>query len=202
MIRVSGKVYLDLRWSGTEHVPTSGPLLIMANHQSNWDPPLIGGVCEQRRFNYLAKKSLFKFPPLAWLIRSLDAIPIDRDGMGIEGVKETLRRLKRDEAVLVFPEGQRSNTGELEAFMPGFLAFLRRTKAEIVPVGIDGMFESWPRTRPLPQPGRVYIQFGEVMSCAVIDALSDDELTAEVERRIRVCFEQARTMLGKHAAAH
>src|SRR6218665_227944 len=84
-IRVSGKVYWDLGWSGTESVPATGPLLIMANHQSNWDPPLIGSVCEHRSFNYLAKKSLFDFPPLAWLIRSLDAIPIDRDGMGLAG---------------------------------------------------------------------------------------------------------------------
>ena len=70
--------------------------------------------------NYLARESLFKFAPFRWLIRSLDAIPLDRDGIGIAGLKESLRRLKRGEMVLIFPEGRRTSDGKIASFRPGF----------------------------------------------------------------------------------
>ena len=76
--------------------------------------------------NYLARQTLFHFPPLGWLISTLDAIPIDRDGLGLTGIKESLRRLKRGEMVLIFPEGRRSSDGEIATFRPGFTVLAAR----------------------------------------------------------------------------
>ena len=66
-----------------------GGVLVVSNHQSHLDPPLIGIGCP-RRMNYLARDTLFRFAPFAWLIRSVDAIPIDREGIGLGGIKEAL----------------------------------------------------------------------------------------------------------------
>jgi len=194
-VQVGGVAFFGLRSRGQEKVPLTGPLIVVANHQSNGDPPLIGCIPE-RRFAYLAKKSLFNFPPLRWLINSLHAIPIDRDGMGLEGFKQTLKRLKQDDAVLIFPEGQRSWDGEICPLMPGFLGLVRRSKAVLQPVGIAGMHEAWARGTALPKPGRVFVEFGDVIPRDEIERLNDEELLALVDRRIRECYAMAKKMRG------
>ncbi|HEX3725061.1 MAG TPA: lysophospholipid acyltransferase family protein, partial [Pirellulales bacterium] len=68
---------LRVRCRGRRNVPAKGGALVLANHQSHLDPVLVGMACD-RRLNFLARQSLFKFAPLRWLIDSLDAIPIDR----------------------------------------------------------------------------------------------------------------------------
>ncbi|HOU36076.1 MAG TPA: lysophospholipid acyltransferase family protein, partial [Candidatus Omnitrophota bacterium] len=80
---------------------------MVSNHQSHLDPPLVGCGC-RRQMNFLARNTLFRSPLFAKLISSVNAIPIDREGGGLAGLKETLRRLKRGEMVLVFPEGTRT----------------------------------------------------------------------------------------------
>ena len=102
LIYLAGMLAYGVRYSGRKNIPKTGAVLVVSNHQSHFDPPLIGAGC-WRRMNYLARKTLFRFAPLGWLIRSLDAIPIDRDGLGLNGIKESLRRLKRGEMVLIFP---------------------------------------------------------------------------------------------------
>ena len=108
-----------IRVVGREHVPQKQGGLLLSNHQSHLDPVLLGLACD-RRLNYLARESLFRFTPFRWLIQSLDAIPIDREGVGLSGLKETLRRLKQDELVLIFPEGTRTRDGEISPLKPGF----------------------------------------------------------------------------------
>lgn len=180
-----------IRVSGREHVPAEGAALVLSNHQSHFDPVLIGLACD-RRLNYLARQSLFRFPPFRWLIQSLDAIPIHRDGLGLEGLKETLRRLKRGEMVLIFPEGTRTRSGEMGRFKPGFSALAKRADVWLAPVAIDGAFDAWPARRRFPGVSTIYIQFGEPISGAEAQRYEERELVAEVERRIRQCHEIAR----------
>jgi 1-acyl-sn-glycerol-3-phosphate acyltransferase len=142
--------------------------------------------------NYLAKKSLFDRQPLRWLIQHLDAIPIDRSGMGIGGIKETMRRLKRGEYVLMFPEGQRTFDGEMNKLMPGFCALARRTRVPLVPIGFDGAFDAWPRGTLFPKPRRIWMVVGKPITSADYESLSDSELVELLEQRIRQCFDQAR----------
>src|SRR5436190_5947004 len=85
-------VFFRVRCHHRERFPATGGFLLLANHQSYLDPPIIGAIVP-RRINSLARDTLFRNPLFAWLIRSIDAIPIDRDGLGIAGLKETLRRL-------------------------------------------------------------------------------------------------------------
>src|SRR6185369_4246968 len=91
---------------------------------------------------------------------SLDAIPIDRDGLGLAGLKETLKRLKRGEMVLIFPEGTRTPDGQVAPLKPGFCAIARRANVPLVPVAIDGAFDAWPRFSPVPRPATIHVEFG------------------------------------------
>lgn len=191
--RLFGTVCFRLRWTGSENFPTHGGALICANHQSFFDPVLVGLTCD-RRMNYLARDTLFQSPILAPLIRYLDAIPIDREGGGLAGLKETLRRLKAGEQVLIFPEGTRTRDGEVSSLKPGFCAVTRRSKVPLVPVGLDGAYQAWPRTAKLPRLGRMAVVIGEPIAPERIAQLSDDEVVAELETRMKACHAAARAL--------
>lgn len=199
--RLGAVAIFNIRCHGRDKVPPAGGGLVLSNHQSNLDPVIVGLACD-RRLNYVARKSLFRFTPFRWLILSLDAIPIDREGLGLEGLKETLRRLKRGEMVLLFPEGTRSPDGEVHSIKPGFCAVARRAGVPIVPVAMDGSFDSWPRWRLLPRRAVIHVQFGDPISAAEIERLTDDGLVAEVERRIRACHGAARASRTRAAHAY
>jgi 1-acyl-sn-glycerol-3-phosphate acyltransferase len=174
------------RYSGRENIPAEGGVLVVSNHQSHLDPPLVGTGCP-RRMNYLARETLFRFAPFRWLIRSVDSIPIDRDGIGLGGIKEALRRLKRGEMVVIFPEGTRTRDGQIAPFRPGFTALAVRSHAAILPVAIEGAFQAWPRWRKFPGPGKIRVHFGIPIMPDEFAGRDERELLVEVERRVRKC---------------
>jgi 1-acyl-sn-glycerol-3-phosphate acyltransferase len=169
--------------------------LVLSNHQSNLDPVLIGLACD-RRLNYLARDTLFGFAPFRWLINSLDAIPIDREGLGLAGLKETLRRIRDGEMVLMFPEGTRTSDGELRSLRPGFCAVARRAGVPLVPVALDGAFEAWPRRQKFPRPAAICVVWGEPIAAQQAAQMTETELMVELERRLKRCLERARLQRG------
>jgi 1-acyl-sn-glycerol-3-phosphate acyltransferase len=174
------------RYTGQKNVPLSGGLLILANHQSHLDPPIIGcGL--PRRINYLARKDLFGFAPFRWLIESFDAIALDREGLPVAGVRETMRRLKRGEAVLMFPEGTRTWDGQIGPFMPGLAMIAVRSGAAVLPMALEGAFDAWPRTKRFPWLATIHVHFGPLISAEQVKSLGAEGLLAEAERRIRQC---------------
>jgi len=191
--RLFGKLFFRLRWSGSENFPTTGGGLVCSNHQSFFDPVLIGLTCD-RQMNYLARKTLFRFAPFRWLIGLYDAIPIDREGMGVGGLKETLRRLRRDEFVVIFPEGTRTRDGQLQSLQPGFCAVARRGRQPLVPVAIDGAYDAWPRGKRFPQFSRIAICVGEPISIEAMSQWDDEQLVREVSDAIVGCFAKAQEM--------
>ncbi len=179
-----------VRYTGRENIPAEGGVLVVANHQSHFDPPLVGMGC-RREMNYLARESLFAIGPLRWIMNLFDAIPIKRDGLGLEGIKETLRRLKRGEMVLMFPEGTRTWDGQLGPFRPGFTTLALRSGACILPVGIEGAYQVWPRWRRFPDlVGRIHVHYGPVIPSEEIRSYAqrERELVEEVRNRVRACL--------------
>jgi 1-acyl-sn-glycerol-3-phosphate acyltransferase len=180
-----------VRIFGERNIPRTGGAMLVANHQSHLDPPSIGAVV-YRRLNFLARKTLFKWP-FSLHISALDAIPIDQEGIGLSGIKETLRRLRNGEAVMIFPEGSRSWDGEMTPLMPGICAIIRRCRVPVVPVGIAGAHEAWRRGTPFPKlSGVIHIRFGTPLMPFDSAKYNDEQLLAEVDRRIRDCYEQVR----------
>ena len=194
-IWIVAKVLYGLRTEGRLRVPSEGPVVLLANHTSHFDPPLIGGSA-RRQLCYLARDTLF-VGPLGWLIRSYDAVPVDRDGTGISGIKATLKRLKQGGAILLFPEGTRSDDGQMKAFKPGFVSLVRRGKAAVVPVGFAGPFEVWPKGQSRPRlTGRIAIHYGEPIPNAELAELSDEALVELAHDRVAECVAAARTLRG------
>ncbi len=191
LCRLLVTVLLGYRSRGQQHVPASGGALLLSSHQSFLDPVLIG-VPQWRPLNYLARKTLFHFPLLGWLIRSLSGIPIDREGLGMAGLKETLRRLKRGQIVVIFPEGTRTADGRLQPLKPGFAALARRAGVPLLPAAIVGAFECWPRNRSWPGRGQIRVFFGEPITVEEVAGYDDRQLLAEVARRIAQCDTAAR----------
>ena len=191
LCRLVGVLFFRVRCKRRHLQPSSGGGLICANHQSFFDPVLVG-IAFQRRLNYLARQSLFRHTAFRWLIDFLDAIPLDREGSGLSGLKESLKRLRRGELVVIFPEGTRSTDGELRPLKPGFIALARRGKAPLIPVAIDGAYQAWPRTARWPRRSVIHVVTGEAMSPELVAELSDEELLDELEVRIAEAFEIAR----------
>jgi 1-acyl-sn-glycerol-3-phosphate acyltransferase len=191
IFRLFSVLLFSIRCKGRDHIPADGGALVCANHQSLFDPMLVG-VGFNRRLNYLARQTLFRFTLLRWLMQFLDTIPIDREGSGLGGLKETLKRLKRGEMVIMFPEGTRSRDGEVAALKPGFVALARRSGAALLPVGLDGSYDAWPRRVRFPRRARVHVCIGPPLRPELVASLSDDQLVAELEQRIRACHAAAR----------
>lgn len=185
-----------IRVEGMKRYPRTGPMLVCSNHQSNLDPMILGCVCP-RPVNYLAKKQLFSFGPLGWFLRWNDAIELDRKA-GLGGIKETMKRLKRKESVVMFPEGTRSVDGQLQPIKGGFCTLVKKTKVAIMPAAIDGAWDVLPRHSPIPNFwATIQVVFGEAIEPEDYLDLSDEELTKLLGEKISECFEKARA-INKH----
>lgn len=195
----------SLRVIGRRNMPEQGPVLVLANHQSMFDPVLVG-LASRRYLSYLARATLFKNRYFKAIIESLDAVPIDNKGLGKEGLQSTLKVLDRGKAVLVFPEGERTHDGEMEPFKPGISLLIKRVKAPIVPVGIDGAFGSWsrfrkvPRFSPLflkPNDATIALSIGKPIDSAQFVDMNREEMLAQLFDAVRVEFEKARRLRRK-----
>ena len=183
--------FCRMRHWGIDNIPAEGGVLVVSNHESFFDPVLVGtGV--RRGMTYLARSTLFRFPLFGPFIRTIDAIPIDREGMGLAGIKESLRRLKGGGMVVIFPEGTRTVDGEIRPFRPGFTTLAVRSKSAILPAAIEGAFRAWPRGQKLPHPSTIHVRYGRPILPEEARQMDDEELQAEVERRVRQCREQLR----------
>ena len=171
----------SLRIQGQRNMPQTGPALVVANHQSFLDPPAIG-VAARRPLVYLARKTLFRNPYFAALIRSLNAVPIDQQGVGKEGLKTILTQLQLGKAVVVFPEGERTPTGNMRPLKSGIHLLIKRTQAPIVPVGIAGAYDAWPSWRPYPIPAPLFLPAGPGTIAIAIGKPFDSRRYAELPR--------------------
>jgi 1-acyl-sn-glycerol-3-phosphate acyltransferase len=144
---------------GTEHVPAEGPVLIVANHSSVLDPPLVGGMCP-RQLTFLAKAELFRIPGFGGLIHRLGARPLRREGADPSALRTARRVLAEGKALLVFPEGTRGEEGRLREAKPGAALLAVQSGATVVPVYVSGSGRAWPRGRRLPRPAKVVVTFG------------------------------------------
>jgi len=175
-------------------LPAQGGLLVLSTHQSHLDPLLVG-LALDRRISSLARSSLYAFGPFAAAIRALDAVPIDRNASMVQALKAVIARLERGAAVLIFPEGTRTTDGRMGEVRPGFALMARKAGVPIVPVAIVGAYECWPRTRLLPRPGRIRLEFGLPITPERYASLDDRELTKLCTDHLRELDTTARRLL-------
>jgi 1-acyl-sn-glycerol-3-phosphate acyltransferase len=133
---------LGLRIEGAGNVPSTGGVIIAPNHRSNYDPPLVGCSVVSRPVYFLAKKGLFINKTASWILRSVCAIPVDTDNPDVKTMRVFVNLLKEEKAVMVFPEGKRSETNEFLPPYPGVGYLSIRANVPVVPALITGTHET------------------------------------------------------------
>jgi len=155
---------------GVEHLPRTGGALIVANHQSFLDIPIVA-VATPRHVAFVARASLESSRFLKWLMRESGVVlihPNTPDRAALEGM---IAHLEQGDCVAVFPEGTRTHDGSLGVFRAGAAVAARRAGVPILPAGIRGAFEAWPRARKLPRRARITVRFGDPIPPGTEDAI-------------------------------
>ena len=137
IVRVILKLLTRCQVKGRENIPSQGPLLIVANHLSLVDPPLLS-VSFSRKVIFMAKKELFRFKLIGYFIGSFGAFSVHRGRLDRKAMRQAYQVLADGLALVMFPEGTRSRSGRLQPAFPGPALIAMRSGAPILPVGIIG----------------------------------------------------------------
>ncbi len=155
----SFKMLYRFRTEGAEHVPATGPIIYVSNHQSHLDPIIVGIVVGDRPFSGMARSTLFKNPLLASIMRGIGVISLDQSKGDSGAMKAALAELEAGRCVLIFPEGTRTRDGAIGEFKAGVALIIRRSGAPVVPVAMEGAFDIWRIGTPRPKlSGRLAVR--------------------------------------------
>lgn len=170
-IRLFGLVFWQLRGFGMKNIPRTGGALLVANHQSFLDPPLVAAFLP-REMHFMARRSLFQIPLVGPFIARCNAFPIDRDSADLKGVRQAIAKLREQNLLLVFPEGTRTVNGDIGPMKPGVGILAGRAAVPVVPVLIEGAYAVWPKGAILPGFGKIRIVFGKPFMLEGVDESS------------------------------
>ena len=182
---------LTLGWGARawhrERIPAHGPMLVVGNHLSHFDPPLVG-VGVGKPCAYLARHTLFTVPVLRHFLPPVGAFPIDRDA-GKDGLVAVLKLLADGHRVLMFPEGTRSENGEMQPFKPGVALVAKKANCPVVPCGVVGTYGAW-RKGAVPRPAWlggscVGVNFGHPVPAGYYASMKREAVVADMEARVR-----------------
>jgi 1-acyl-sn-glycerol-3-phosphate acyltransferase len=177
-------LYFRLRASG-ETLP-DGPFLLAANHSSLLDWVFVARFVD-RPIRFVLTREFYDQPALQWAYRRLGVVPIRDGAIELSAVRQLLQTLARGEIVGIFPEGRITRDGALGPARPGIIAIAARAGVPIVPAGVAGAYEAFPREARLPRPHPVRIRFGTALPiprAAGVDRDLQTELAGELMRRI------------------
>ncbi len=141
--RAAGKAFYNLRIVDQNKLVKEGGVMMAANHESFLDPPLIG-ITHPENITYLARKTLFRGIG-KWLYTKWDAIPVDQENPDMTGLKKIIKALRNGKKVVMFPEGERTLTGNLNPALPGVGLIVAKSQATVQPMRIFGAREALPR---------------------------------------------------------
>lgn len=142
---------LRMRRRGQEHLPKTGPVLIVCNHVSVADPIVLMAAARSRRTSMMSKAELFETPVFGFMLRCLRAFPIDRSKPAdFRSVRRALALLEEGHAVVVFPEGHVSRSGRMRRGAAGAGMFALRSGAPVIPAVV------W-HTQQFKGPARVLL---------------------------------------------
>jgi len=184
LAKLLAKIIFRFRVIHPERLPQSGGLILAANHQSYFDPPLVG-ICSNRAVHYLARKTLMEWPFFGPLFPDMNVIPVDRDGNDMSALKTVIRKIKEGEGVVLFPEGTRSRDGNLQPGQAGVGLVIAKTLAPVVPVRIFGSYEAFPRGSKGVKLHPIRVVIGEPIHFTKEDvANADRETYRQLSQRV------------------
>lgn len=178
LAKVFAKVFFRFKVIHRERLPEQGGLILAANHQSYFDPPLVG-ICSRRPVHYLARKSLMEWPVFGPLFPGMNVIPVDRDGNDMSALRTVIHKIKDGQGVVLFPEGTRSPDGKLQPGRAGVGLVIAKTLAPVVPMRIFGSYEAFPRGSKGVKFHPIRVVVGEPIVFTKEDLADGDRATYE-----------------------
>lgn len=164
IVGVLARVLAPTTVDGLDRVPASGPLIIVSNHVSDLDPPLLGwavGVRRGRIVHFMAKQELRSWPLIGWLATQSGVFFVRRGERDRDAQRTAMRILAAGGVLFMFPEGTRSPDAVLREGRPGAALLALRSGAPLLPVGVVGTERLLPRGARIPRRHRVRVRIGE-----------------------------------------
>lgn len=156
------KSFFGYKVYGKSNIPIKGGVIIAPNHASYLDPIFVG-IGSRRLLNFIARETLFKNFFFGNIIRTVGAFPIKRNFHDTGAIREAIKRLKKGNPVLVFPEATRTPDGNLQPVKGGISFLAHSADVPVVPVYIKGSYEAWPKGAKKIKCTPVSVYFGEPM---------------------------------------
>jgi len=171
---------------GKENIPKTGPFILVANHQSFLDPIIVQVIC-RRPLHTLAKSTQFTGRIMGWIMPRVNAIPTRRYRIEPQAVRVVLRRLAEGSGVGVYPEGERSWDSRLQPFRRGTIRLLLKAGVPIIPCGLAGSYDVWPRWSKSLRRRRVRVEFGKAIRWPALDRREErNAVLPEASEELRV----------------
>ncbi len=153
------KLRHGMRVEGLENLPKSGGAVLVLNHQSFLDIPLVAAATS-RHVSFVARKSLEESKALSYVMRESGVVLIQRGEVADRGaLREMQAHLAAGDLLAMFPEGTRTHDGSVGEFKAGALLAARKAGVPLIPAGIRGSFQVWPRSQKRPGSGRMALRF-------------------------------------------
>lgn len=156
------QVYFRGRIYGAEHVPQQGPLVVVSNHASNFDPPILSS-CVGRPVAYMAKEELFHIPILKQAIQWYGAYPVSRGAADRSAIRSALKYLEAGWAAGIFLGGTRTADGQITDPKLGASLIAAKAKAPLLPVSLWGTQKILKKGSAIPQTVPVTVRIGKVI---------------------------------------
>jgi 1-acyl-sn-glycerol-3-phosphate acyltransferase len=194
-------LYFRIRVEDRENIPKEGAHIVVANHTSFLDPFIIGTIVP-RVIHYLTYAYFYNLPVCHWYCKRVHCIPLKKDGKDISALKNALRLLREGELLGIFPEGVRSATGQLGQGEPGVALIALKANVPILPIGIRGAYESFPKGAKFPKPGTITVTIGKpfrLMDELPVNTQTNDELHQQATDMIIVKIGEVCGLKGEFA---
>lgn len=154
------KLYLNFKVIGRRHVPSKGAFILAANHSSYIDPPLVAASVK-RGLYFMARAKLFEIPIMGWIIKHAHSFPVKRSGRDVASLKTSLKILREQKGLVIFPEGVRTKNKLLKRAKPGAGFLVYKARVPVIPAYIKGTFDAMPRKASTLKKHPVSIYIGK-----------------------------------------
>lgn len=193
--RIFAPLVASMDVQGTENVPRQGPFFLLPNHQSVLDPVLVQAFCP-RRVHSMTKSTQFGSPIMYWILPRIGAFPTRRYRVDPQTVRTALRLLDAGEGVGIYVEGERTWDGRMQPLRRGAVRLILKAGVPVVPVGIAGSYDVWPRWSKRPRRAGVRVRYGSPIEFGRHDNRAEreeklDDTMAVLERAIRELKDEA-----------
>ncbi len=166
------RMFSSLKVEGKDNFPKTGPYILYGNHTSYFDGLLVGvSVPRFPRLDlfFVGFRPYFDVPIIRNLVKIGRIIPLDFSSHLLEAMRSCYYVLKNGKNLCLFPEGMRTLDGEIGEFKKGLGILAKETKAKLVPVILEGAYQTWPRTSRFPKRHPINVRFGEALDPGALE---------------------------------